>query len=299
MLSPGEMGSAVGQTLAAHGWRVVTCLAGRGEASRQRAVAAGFGLVADLDALAGTVDLVISIVPPAAAETLARSVAAAAVRTGSAPLYLDANSIGPATVARIAGALHGAAIDLVDGAIIGGARSVPQGVKFYFSGPGAGTLAEWLQPPLRVEVLGPELGQASTFKMLYAGMTKGVSALGLELLAAAELLGLRERLLQEYQADHPSIARLLASTLPELPPRARRRSQEMAELREMLRDARLPADMAVGAEATLARLADRHEADPLTDRDGLEAMLTWWIAAATLGRGGPTSSRPNAPPRQP
>ena len=41
VLSPGDMGSGVGMVLHQHGLRVLTCLAGRGAASRERAKEAG------------------------------------------------------------------------------------------------------------------------------------------------------------------------------------------------------------------------------------------------------------------
>ena len=40
IISPGDMGHAVGRALGEHGRNVITCLAGRGEGSRQRAKAA-------------------------------------------------------------------------------------------------------------------------------------------------------------------------------------------------------------------------------------------------------------------
>ena len=51
ILSPGDMGSGVGDVLHQHGLRVLTCLAGRGAESRERAAQAGFEDAPDLEAL--------------------------------------------------------------------------------------------------------------------------------------------------------------------------------------------------------------------------------------------------------
>ena len=61
ILSPGEMGSGVGTVLHQHGVRVLTCLAGRGAGSRERAFLAGFEEVANLDELVAQSDVLLSI----------------------------------------------------------------------------------------------------------------------------------------------------------------------------------------------------------------------------------------------
>ncbi len=53
ILSPGDMGSGIGRDLAARGFDVITCLAGRSENSRARALAAGIRDLRDLDTLVG------------------------------------------------------------------------------------------------------------------------------------------------------------------------------------------------------------------------------------------------------
>src|SRR5258707_9002034 len=77
ILSPGEMGSGVGTVLHQHGVRVLTCLAGRGSGSRERAARAGIEDVAALETLVREGDVVLSLVPPAVAGAVADQVAAA------------------------------------------------------------------------------------------------------------------------------------------------------------------------------------------------------------------------------
>lgn len=258
VLSPGEMGSQVGIVLGEAGARVVTWVEGRSNASQVRAAEAGLEALPTLEELASAAKLIISVVPSRSALPLARQVAAAIARSGATPLYLDANSIGPGTARSVGESIEGAGGAFVDGSIIGGAESLRRGAVFYLSGSRAGEVAELIDPPLRTEVLGADWGQASGFKVLYAGLTKGLSALGVELLAGAEKLGLQERLLEKYRESMPSVSHFWERNLPGLPPRAGRRSQEMAELTETLEELGLTAYMARGAEATLAALAERH-----------------------------------------
>jgi L-threonate 2-dehydrogenase len=282
VLSPGEMGSNVGRILAAAGTRVLTCLEGRGPGSAERARDAGFICVPDLAALVSEAELIVSVVPPAAAEPLARLVAQALSAYGAPeheqrhrPLYLDANSIGPETVERIATVLTEAGADFVDGCIIGGARDLRGRSRFYLSGASAETAAKLLQP-LNVSVLGARPGQASAFKVLYAGVTKGLSAMGMELLAGAELLGVSDELLEKLRLDWPNVATFWARNLPELPPRAKRRAQEMAELAETLEHLGLAAPSARGAQAGLDAVAERYNRERPPESESVEAVIRWW-----------------------
>src|SRR5215472_3056418 len=102
ILSPGDMGSGVGAVLHQHGLRVLTCLAGRGADSRERAAQAGIEDVADLEALVGACDVFLSIVPPAVAGAVADQVAAAVRATRADVLYADCNAIAPGTARGIA-----------------------------------------------------------------------------------------------------------------------------------------------------------------------------------------------------
>lgn len=273
----GEMGSAVGRALAQSGAHVVTYVEGRSDATRQRALAAGLTQLPSLDALVVEVELIVAIVPPLAAEPLAREIAAAMRRAGAGPLYCDANSIGPTTARSIEGAITGAGGRFVDGAIIGGAGGVPSRVTLYLAGEHASEVAELLDP-IPTQVLGGAAGEASAFKVLYAGLTKGMSALGMELLGGAERLGLRDLVMAKYHAEHPSVARFLEGNLPSLPPRAGRRAEEMVELAEMLEGLGLPAHMARAAQATLAEVGDRDREEAAPVGDSLDGVLRWWVA---------------------
>jgi len=291
VLSPGEMGSQVGRLLHEAGNRVVSLLDGRSERTRRRAIEAGFEGLASMDELARQADLVMCVVPSLSALPTARAVAEAMRRTGSHPTYLDLNSIGPQTARAIGAAIAEAGGRFVDGSIIGNSTQLTTSATVYLSGDDAEELASWLDPPLETSVLGTEPDQASGFKVLYAGMTKGLSALGIELLAGAERLGLTDRLLEKYRASQPGVYRFLEHTLPGLPPRAGRRSEEMTELAETLTELGLGGHMAHGAEATLAELAARYRADGFPEDQALEELAKW-LGQESPGRGLGPKTRP-------
>src|SRR5216683_3030993 len=190
------MGSGVGTVLHQHGVRVLTCLAGRGVESRERAAKAGFEDVADLEALVKSCDVLLSILPPAVAGAVADQVAAAVTATGADVLYVDCNAIAPSTASGIARTVTSAGARFADAGIIGPPPTRP-GNRIFTSGPGSAELAGLSEFGLDIRVLDGDVGQASGLKMCYAAMTKGVQALGAELLVAARLLGVEDTLRAE------------------------------------------------------------------------------------------------------
>src|SRR5690606_28961776 len=100
LIGCGEMGAAIGAHLVSAGFDVATVLAGRGTETRQRAAEAGLSEAADLATLLARAEIVLSVIPPAAAVDEARAVAAAA---GHAFTYVEANAISPQRAQEIAG----------------------------------------------------------------------------------------------------------------------------------------------------------------------------------------------------
>src|SRR5437660_8867102 len=98
ILSPGDMGHAVGATLTRHGLRVLTNLQGRSARTAVLAAQAGIIDVADDQTLVREVDILLSIMVPAQAYSCAERVAAAVRTTRSSVLFADCNAIAPRTV---------------------------------------------------------------------------------------------------------------------------------------------------------------------------------------------------------
>ncbi len=135
LISPGDMGQAVGALLAQGGVRVVTCLAGRSERTRALARGSGFIDVPSLDALVRESELLLSIVPPGHAVAVARDIAAVLSATGARLTYVDCNAIAPRTVRDVAAVIAPTGSGFVDAGIVGGPPRDAPSPRFYASGP--------------------------------------------------------------------------------------------------------------------------------------------------------------------
>lgn len=230
ILSPGDMGAAIGAMIRAGGLDVLTCLDGRGDLTRLRAREAGIRDVPDLDALVAQADLILSVLVPAEALPLAERVAAAMARTGAAPIYADCNAIAPQTVATINQLITGAGAHFIDAGIIGGPPRAGSNTRIYSSGPDTTPLEALRACGLDIRAVGAEIGQASGLKMVYAASTKGTTALWTELLVAARALGLDDALMAEFGMSRSDVSARMLAGIPSMPRRARRWVGEMEEI---------------------------------------------------------------------
>jgi 3-hydroxyisobutyrate dehydrogenase-like beta-hydroxyacid dehydrogenase len=256
IVSAGEMGAGVGRRLRESGIRVVTTLAGRGERTRERAAAARMEDVGSLAAVVREADVVLSILPPDRALTLAE-----AVGRDAGPLYVDCNAISPAT-ARAIGAVVGDRY--VDAGIIG----APSAPRFYASGRHA---AELTRLPLDVRSLGGEIGQASALKMCYAALTKGLSALLTESMVAADANGVTAALRDELANSQPQFL-AGADRLPGVVPKAYRWIGEMEEIAATFEQSGMTPMMLLGA-ADVYRQVEAARDGSTRPLDGTEALV--------------------------
>ena len=231
LLGIGEMGSAIARTLSAH-TRVVTTLEGRSEATRARAEAAGVSDVGSIDEIVRQSDLILSVLASDTAPVVAGEVADAARRVGVRPLFGEFNAIAPVTVQAIADEAADA-MDVVDGGIVGGPGNLG-GASFYLSGARAEEVATLREFGINTVLLGPIVGQASGAKLCHAGMTKGVSTLALDILLAAEALGVADTVMAQYTRSMAGVLQFVDRFVPGNPKRAYRRSEEMPEVAKML-----------------------------------------------------------------
>ena len=232
ILSPGDMGHAVGQRLREHELDVITCLEGRSERTRALASQAGISNVSTMDELVERSDLIMSMTVSAAVPGLCRQVADAISATGSDVLFAECNAIAPQLARELEPVITDAGGRYVDVSIIGGPPRAGYSPHFYASGEQAAEFEQLNQFGLTVLKLDGEVGQASGIKMCYAAMTKGSWALYTELLMAAELMGLTEPLLAEFQQGQQAVLQRMESTIPTVPPRSRRWVSEMEEIRD-------------------------------------------------------------------
>ena len=229
IMSAGDMGSAIGKVLSSSGMDVITCLEGRSELTRLRAREGGMRDVKTLEQLVNKADLILSVLVPSEAVTLAKTIARNINRTK--PLvYADLNAIAPQTVLGISSIMADVGVTFIDGGIIGSPPKPGSNTRIYCSGADTTTLESLARTGLDVRRIGPVIGQASGLKMVYAASTKGITALWTELLTAAKALDLEEALMAEFKMSGTDIERVLKRRIPSMPRRARRWVGEMEEI---------------------------------------------------------------------
>ncbi len=255
VLSPGDMGHGVGRALGVAGHQVITCLEGRSERTRQLAAAAEIRDCPSLGQMLEESDLVLSILPPAAAPDMAAHVAAAMAETGATPPYVDCNAVSPETVRKVGDSIIGAGAPFIDGGIIGLAPGRGPATRFYVSGPDCAA-AEWLAcDGIEVKSIGPEIGRASAMKMCYAALTKGAFTLHAAVLTAAEAMGLSDELRAEFEFSQTATLARMQAMVPRLPADSARWIGEMEEIARTFAAAGVTPDFHNGAAAVFSLLA--------------------------------------------
>lgn len=251
ILHPGQMGASLAAAATA---RATVLWAGddRSAATAARATAAGARDVGPLPAVLDAADIVVSICPPAAAESLAEEVAG----HGFSGLYVDANAVSPATARRIGQRFE----RFVDGGVIGPPAHKAGTTRCYLSGPEAATVAAiWTDSVLEAQVLAVDdpasAGAASALKMAYAGWTKGQSALLLAVNSLADQAGVGDALRAEWDRSQPDLRKRSDWVATAVGPKAWRFEGEMAEIAATMAATGLPDGFHRGAEDLYRKLA--------------------------------------------
>ncbi|MFH1381559.1 MAG: DUF1932 domain-containing protein [Chloroflexota bacterium] len=229
LLSPGDMGHSVGRVLVNHGMKVLTCLEGRSDRTKQLARAAGIQDVPSYSALVREVDILLSILVPAQVVNAAIDVARALEDSGVSLTYADCNAISPETKKEVGRIITKAGSHFVDVGIIGSPPGRGGATKFYVSGPQLDEFASLTASGLDIRKVGSQIGQASGLKMTYAAMTKGFTAICTEALTAASKMGLYDTLITELKEDGQRYASMERS-IQTMVYRARRWVGEMEEI---------------------------------------------------------------------
>ena len=230
ILSPGDMGHAVGRVLGEHGLDVVTCLQGRSERTRGLARQANIRDLPSLEELVAQSDLILSIVVPGEAVGVAQRVADALRATHADTLFADCNATAPQTAEAMNAIVTSAGGRFIDASVLGGPPHGDRAPRFYASGPHAGALAELDGKGIEVHLMGDTVGRASGLKMCNAALTKGMNALYTTVLAAAEAMGFSEELHSEILSRNPAGYQQFKAGILELPPKAHRYVSEMEEI---------------------------------------------------------------------
>jgi 3-hydroxyisobutyrate dehydrogenase-like beta-hydroxyacid dehydrogenase len=288
IVGTGDMGSAVGAAFVRQGYRVVTDLTGRSTHSRGLAGRAGIEDVGSLQAVATQAGLILSILPPACAPEFAGLAVAAIEAAATSPVFVDCNAIAPATVRALAALFERSAATFVDAGIVGPAprSGAATPTRCYVSGAARGSLLELSVPELRMIDMGADVGRASAIKMTYAAMNKGVDALYTAVLMAAEQLGVRGELMDEFRSSQAREFERMTARIPYLAATAARYTGEMREIAATFAAADVSPDFHRGAEWVYAQLAQTPFASEtratLPEQRSLDEAIG--VFCASLGR---------------
>jgi 3-hydroxyisobutyrate dehydrogenase-like beta-hydroxyacid dehydrogenase len=229
VVAQGAMGAGVGGRLVERGLRVVTSLAGRSEDSARRARAAG--MIPASDQECAQADYFLSILPPSEALPLAEKMAALIGPSNKKPIYVDCNAVSPPTKVCIGNVVTKAGSPFVDVGIIGlPPRAGYDGPAMIASGPETGQFVPLGEFGLKIRAIEGPVGAASAVKMSYAGITKGVTAVGSMMMLAATRGGVAHELRHELERSHPAFMANFSRAVPDMFVKAYRFVGEMEEI---------------------------------------------------------------------
>ena len=208
---------------------------------------------------------------------------------GRAGLYADFSTAGPQDM-RDAGQFAAAReLAFVDVAIMGAIAQTGARTPLLAAGAAIGTWQDLMRRlGAQVTVL-PEgsPGDAVSLKLLRSAFTKGLEALTVEVMTAAERQGVRKAFYDVLaDIDQGSLPRYLETLVTTHLVHARRRRKEVSEVRAQFRASGVPSDVLPAVEAAFARTIDALDAVPIGEPEqSVEGALQWLSAvrAADMG----------------
>lgn len=282
------MGAALAEVLLDRGFDVITTLAGRSPRSAEYCKRSGVATRKCLGDVVGEADVIISTVTPDAAVAVASRVGREAARLDASLIYVDANSISPQTIGRIANEFRASNVQFVDAAIHGLASRLTTQVTIFVSGSASGVVSGLFGTDVRVRILGDEPGNASLMKMTLGGMSKGIIGLFLQSSLLAQHVGMADEFCDELGHYYPDVLNFVERSLPTYGQHAARRAAEMRELATTLGVAGLPTGMAVELTRLFSALNESDmaavcgsEVQPVKLKQLIEIMSKSRLAAMT------------------
>ncbi len=253
ILHPGLMGVSIAASAQNSGHTVYWASEGRSPETHRRANDQGFEDAGTMAQLCQTCPVIVSVCPPSGAEELAYKV----LSLDFTGLYLDANAISPPRTLRIGDAMSKAGATFVDGSIIGGPAWKPNSTWLYLSGDAAPQIADCFSAgPLETDIVEGGIGKASALKMCFAAYTKGSTALLSAIVAAAESLGVRGDLEEQWSRNGSDFAEDTTRRVRNVTAKAWRFVGEMHEISATLEDAGVPGEFHSAAADVYQRMAE-------------------------------------------
>ena len=264
LIGYGEVGRILAEDLRTHGVQVTAhdLKLGGPAADTLQAHAAAHGVVlmaSHAQAVAGA-ELVVSAVT--ASQTVAVAQAAAAGLSAGA-FFLDFNSASPGAKARAAQVVNAAGGRYVEGAVMTSVPPYRLAVPLLLGGPDAAALEPLLNAMgFAARVASTQLGVASATKMCRSIMIKGLEAMVIESFTTARHYGVEDAVIASLQETFPGIdwEKQAAYFFQRVIEHGRRRSEEVREVAQTVREAGLEPWSAAGTAERQAWVADLGDA---------------------------------------
>lgn len=270
-LHPGAMGISLAAAAQNSGHIAYWVSEDRSPETVERATRHKLVVVKTIEELCTKCSVIISVCPPHAATEVAKEV----LRYPFNGIYVDANAISPQRAKDIGFLMDQASVDYVDGGIIGGPAWESNSTWLYLSGPAADQVAAcFTEGPLETELIGEEIGKASALKMCFAANSKGTTALLCAIVAAAEEMGVRKELENQWSRYDPDFAQETLARVSRVTAKAWRFSGEMKEIASTFDAVGLPDGFHLAAFDVYERISKfKGKASPPPVEKVLEALL--------------------------
>jgi 3-hydroxyisobutyrate dehydrogenase-like beta-hydroxyacid dehydrogenase len=289
LIGYGEVGRILAEDLRVQGREVTAFdlkLQREATATPLRAHAAAHGVrLADgpAPAVAGA-ELVISAVTASQTVAVAQ---AAAPGLASGAFFLDFNSASPGAKAEAAQVVNAAGGRYVEGAVMTSVPPYRIRVPLLLGGPQAAALAPLLNAlGFDAKVASEQLGVASATKMCRSIMIKGLEAMVIESFTTARHYGVEDAVIASLQETFPGIdwEKQGAYFFQRVIEHGRRRSEEVREVAQTVREAGLEPWSAAGTAERQAYIADLADAGVFGVRgaQGFARSADWRVEADRL-----------------
>jgi 3-hydroxyisobutyrate dehydrogenase-like beta-hydroxyacid dehydrogenase len=230
-----------------------------------------------LPELTARADIVLSTVTTDVALSAAKT-CVPLLRAGQ--VYVDLNATSPSVKRETASVIAPSGADFVEGAILSAIGVAGADAKVLLCGARASELAAVLSKlGLNAHAYGIEIGKASSFKMLRSVFSKGIEALLIECLLAGRRAGIEQALWEEIVAtmDAASFDDVGGNWVRTHATAHARRSHEMRQVADVLRELRVDAPMTAATLALFERstriaLKDAFPAPPASAAEVIAAL---------------------------
>ncbi len=264
LIGYGEVGRILGEDLRARGESVTVfdlkLNDERAQPLRDHAAAHGITLAAAHAQAVRGADLIVSAVTASQAVPVAQA-CAAGLRAGA--FFLDFNSASPGAKCRAAEIVNAAGGRYVEGAVMTSVPPYRIQVPLLLGGPHAAALEPVVNGlGFAAKVASEKLGVASATKMCRSVMIKGLEAMVIESFTAARHYGVEDAVIASLKETFPGIdwEKQAAYFFQRVIEHGRRRSEEVREVAETVREAGLEPWSAAGTAERQAWVADLADA---------------------------------------